>query len=217
MTKIGIVCGMVSEVETLGAFVDDERVMTAVSAADPRRAEAEAQRMVEAGCAVLVSWGLAGGLDPVLGVGEVIAPGVVVQPNGEAVEIGHGPGSSRAILGSDSLVNDPVEKARLHAETRAVAVDMESHRLARVARKAGVKLHVIRAISDPAARALPLLAATALGEDGKPRIWRVLLGLLRDPRQLPGLIAAGRDSSRALAALRRVAPGTMKAILRNAE
>lgn len=205
MTKIGIVCGMVSEVRTLGKLAQDSRVMTAVSAADPNRAAAEGARLIEEGCSILVSWGLAGGLDPSLVPGQVVEPGTVVLPDGRRLELEAGPRSKTALLGVDFVVTDPAEKSRLWSDSKAVAIDMESHRLAIVAREAGVPLHVIRAISDPADRALPLLAATALGPDGRPKIGRVIMGLLRHPMELPGLIAAGRDSSRALKALSREA------------
>ena len=63
---VGIVCGMVSEVRALGRWADDPRITIAVSGARPERAEAEARRLVAEGCRALMSWGVAGGLDPAL-------------------------------------------------------------------------------------------------------------------------------------------------------
>lgn len=192
---------MVSEVESLGPWAHDPRVLTAVSGADPDRAEAEARRLVARECTLLVSWGLAGGLAPELATGVVIEPDVVILPDGTRVGAGLAGATGMSLLGSDRVVASPAEKAVLHASSGAVAVDMESHRLAGVARRSEIGLRVVRAISDPADRSLPSLAATALGPDGRPRIGRVLRGLLRRPHELPSLIAAGRDSQRALKAL----------------
>jgi hypothetical protein len=82
------------------------------------------------------------------------------------------------------------EKATLFQRTGAVAVDMESHRIARVAAESGAGLPAlaIRAIGDPAGRALPALAATALGEDGRPRVGPVAAGLMRRPGDLAALL-----------------------------
>ena len=67
----GIVCGMVSEARALGRWADDPRIAIAVSGARPGRAEA--RRLVAEGCRALISWGVAGGLDPALVPGEVVA------------------------------------------------------------------------------------------------------------------------------------------------
>jgi hypothetical protein len=82
---------------------------------------------------------------------------------------------------------------------------MESHHLARAALTARRPFAALRAVSDPVDRALPPLAADALGPDGRPRTGAVLAGLARRPGQLPALLAAARDSAAALAALRRFA------------
>ncbi|MEL7138463.1 MAG: hypothetical protein AAFP67_05410, partial [Pseudomonadota bacterium] len=66
-------------------------------------------------------------------------------------------------------------------------------------------------------RALPRLAATAIGPDGHPRIGSVLLGLLRWPADLPALIHAARDSARAHASLSACAPVLAPALRRLAE
>ena len=202
---LGIVCGMVSERHALGRWADHPRVRVAVSGAVPGQAEAAARQMAAAGVRGLLSWGLAGGLAADLTPGTVIRPRAVILPDGTKLEFGRGMQGDMAVLGSEHVVCSPADKARLRAGTGAIAVDMESHRLAQVASAQGLDLHVVRAISDPAARALPAFAARALGPDGRPRIGRVLAGLVRRPGDLPALLSAKRDSDRALHALRAVA------------
>jgi hypothetical protein len=62
----------------------------------------------------------------------------------------HGP-----IMGVNAVVSDPADKRKLHAFTRAVAVDMESHLVARLAAAHGLALAAVRVIIDPAHRAGP--------------------------------------------------------------
>jgi nucleoside phosphorylase len=262
--RLGIVCGMAAEARALGRWARDPRVAVAISAGRPDRAETEARCLVEAGVGTLLSWGIAGALDPALGPGALIVPDEVIGPDGIAYGLasaelaaaiagrdllppatggraeeggrrtaaaesnlpppplwgrdGEGataiPAAGVLIAGADSVLLDPAAKAALRARTGAAAVDMESHRVAAVAAGAGLACLGVRAISDPADRALPALAADALGPDGRPRTGAVIGGLLRRPGDLPALLAAGRDSRAALAALRGVADTVIGALLR---
>ncbi len=220
--SLGIVCGMVSETRALGKWAADPRISLCVSGARPDCAEAEARRLVTEGCRVLLSWGVAGGLDPALALepGDLTIPAQVVAEDGRrlplsqtviarldrAIQAAEMPRSSRgvtgtgAILGLDRMVLSAAEKAALFERTGAVAVDMESHRVARMAEEAGLPAVAIRAIADPADRTLPALAARALGGDGRPRIGPVALGLLRRPGELGALLRVKRDTDTALAA-----------------
>src|SRR3954463_947307 len=89
----------------------------------------------------LVSFGIAGALAPDLPVGTVIDATRVVDESGAVLWEGGPLGASRArtgtILGASRIVDDPDERARLHAQTGAEAVDMESGPLARSGRLAG--------------------------------------------------------------------------------
>ncbi|MEO0999164.1 MAG: phosphorylase, partial [Pseudomonadota bacterium] len=113
--------------------------------------------------------------------------------------------SPARIYGSDVLIGDPAEKARIAARSAATAVDMESHRVARVAAEAGIPALAVRAISDPLDRALPVWMGGVIGPGGRPRMARVLMGFLRHPGDLPALLQAGRESAAALATLRGAA------------
>ena len=229
----GIVCGMVSEVRALGRWADDPLVGIGISGARPDRAEAEARRLVAEGCRALLSWGVAGGLDPALAPGDLVIPGEVVAEDGGSWPLSHtviarldrtiqtaemprpsrGMTGTGAILGLDRMVLSVAEKAALFERTGAVAVDMETHRVAQVAAEAGLPALAIRAIGDPAGRALPALAARALGEDGRPRIGPVVAGLLRRPGDVAALLRVRRDTEAALATLTAVADTFIAAIL----
>ncbi|MBK0397735.1 adenosylhopane nucleosidase [Limibaculum sp. M0105] len=205
---VGVIAGMESELSALGALRGDPRIATAVSGARPDQAEREARRLAALGCRLLISWGVAGGLHPGLTPGTLIVGTDVVEENGmrHVLVVPPIPGLRRVrLMGLDRPAMTARDKAALHAASGADAVDMESHRIARAGEAANLPVMAIRAVGDPAARALPRLAADALGVDGRPRIARVVLGLLTEPWALPALIRLKSDTDAALAALAAIA------------
>ena len=140
----------------------------------------------------LVSFGIAGALRGDLPVGTVIDATRVVDEAGsviwEGAPLGAVPARTGTILGADRIVDDPSERARLHQQTGADAVDMESGTLARSGRLAGC----VRAISDT-----PTSKLAGLAEAVKPSGDPDLLGFVR------GFVRAPLDTARALANARR--------------
>jgi adenosylhomocysteine nucleosidase len=155
------------------------------------------------GVSGVVSFGLCGGLDPALGVGDLVIDGhgAWVDELAEAL-----PGVVRgAVAGSDEIVGSASAKAALRAKTSAIAVDMESHIVAEAATRAGIPFAVVRAVSDPADRALPRAAQAGFNRDGSVNVLAVLAALLRRPGELPALVQTARDAAKAFASLERSA------------
>jgi hopanoid-associated phosphorylase len=181
---------------------------------DPARAAAAARRLIADGCSALLSFGMAGGLDPALGPGTVVLAGSVLAPGGETYGCDEAwraalgariPAPSVTLLGRDAPVCEAADKARLFAETGAAIVDMESHAVAAVAAESGVSFLALRAVADAAHRAVPRSALSGVGPDGATRPGKVLAALIRAPWEVVPLVGLALDSRRALAALRRVA------------
>ena len=78
-SRIGVITGLASEAATLPE--GDFRI--AVSAANPARAAQAADAMVADGARILVSYGLAAGIDPRLGPGALLLPESVIAHEGE--------------------------------------------------------------------------------------------------------------------------------------
>ena len=108
------------------------------------------------------------------------------------------------VAGADAPVAGPAAKAALHALTGAAAVDMESAVVARAAARHRLPFAILRAIADPAHRALPPAALVAMRADGGIDLAAMLGALAREPRQLPALARLALDARRAFAALVRV-------------
>jgi adenosylhomocysteine nucleosidase len=142
----------------------------------------------------LVSFGVAGGLNG-SPVGTVIDATRIVDEHGETLWSGPGLGIGRpgTILATSRLVDDPGELSRLHEQTGADAVDMESGVLAATGRLRGC----IRAISDTPAEPLGPLAS-AVTPDGRPRPLGFLGALARHPRKTTRALGNVRRALRAL-------------------
>ena len=166
-----------------------------------------ARRLIAAGATGLVSFGLAGGLDPGLRAGTLIVPETVVahgrvRRTDDALNALLGGTSGHLCLGLDRIVASTAEKRRLRLETGASLVDMESGAVSEVADAAGVPFAVLRAICDHADRALPPAALIALDTKGRIAPAQIAWSVLTDPGQVSALIALGRDAAAARRALR---------------
>ncbi|GJL93588.1 hypothetical protein [Hyphococcus sp.] len=106
------------------------------------------------------------------------------------------------IFGADEIIDSALKKSALFTNHGAVAVDMESHGAARAAAHAGAPFLAIRAIADPADRALPPAALGAVAPDGSTLVFKTLGAALRDPKQFPALMKLGADSAAATKTLR---------------
>lgn len=227
---LGIICGMASEARALGRWAEDGLVQIGISGARPEQAESEANRLVEGGCRLLMSWGVAGGLDPEMKPGDLVVPAAVVDEGGGCWPLSHALGEAvaaaipgarpapdhgqgRVILGLDRLVLNPDDKTALFALTGAMTADMETHRVARVAAARQVPALAVRAVGDPIDCWVPQLASTALGENGEPRLGTVALGLLRRPWDLGALMRVKRETDAALEALGQIAEQALQRVI----
>jgi adenosylhomocysteine nucleosidase len=163
----------------------------------------------------VISFGVAGGLDPALKSGDVVVATEVLAGDtrwlaGSAlneemiasVALRRRRVVRGGLAGVEQVVAGMSCKAALRSETGAAAVDMESHIAAAYAAEAGVPFAALRVISDPASRALPALAMSAIKPNGDIDLRKVLRGVARNPTTLRALVSTGIDFNRALRSLR---------------
>lgn len=200
---------LVAEARTLGPAMRHGDALTSlsdgtllvVSGMGPVAARQGARRLIEAGAGALMSWGMAGGLDPALATGTLLLPSEVVSPEGEVFPTARdwrerlctALAASRPVcVGRLLTCREPIgtaaDKATAFHQTAAAAVDMESFAVAEVAARGGLPFIAVRVIVDAAEDALPraLLAATA--DTGALHVRRLLGGLAHAPADLPALI-----------------------------
>jgi len=191
------------------------------SSSDPRQLRALLAGFDPLSVRGVISFGVAGGLDPALKSGDVVvATEVIAGDSGRwqaasalSEELIAGAGVGREVLGGqrvirgrlagvEQVVTAQAGKAALRLQTGAAAVDMESHIAAAYAADAKLPFAALRVISDPATRALPTLATSAIKANGDIDLRKILRGVARNPLSIRALFETGRDFNRALRSLR---------------
>lgn len=189
-----------------------------------KNAQTAANLLIKQGATRLISWGCAAALSPGLSSGDLVLADTVISAEGENIALDNiwykqvktvleklslecKPSTLRSgdLLESKVLVAKSTEKQQLYQQTRAVALDMESVSIAKVARKQGIPFLAIRAIANPVSMDLPNAVSYALNAKGDVQLIKLLKFLLTHPNELSGLIALGKQFSAAKSTLKTVA------------
>ena len=199
MGNLGIVTGLAFEARLLrdgDALIDCAGLL-------PQAGQLAARRVVERGATALMSFGIAGGLDPDLAPGTVIVTSTILpavsssrsnpQRWVENVRRRIFGALDRPLAHAARVLATPDEKAALFAATGAAAADMESHGIAEIAAAHGLPFLAVRVIADTAHDRVPSVATKAMTDDGRVRILASVLGALCHPTQIPDLIRLGRQ------------------------
>jgi adenosylhomocysteine nucleosidase len=179
------------------------------------RAAMAARSLIEAGAAGLMSYGLAGGLDPSLRAGCFVLPSEVISREGarfltsvewrerlHRVIAGQRPVVAGKLLGNPTPIGAIADKANCFRETGALAVDMESLAIAQVAAAHGLPFVAVRVIVDTAMDVLPRAVVVA-SSGGQLNVPRLIGGIAAAPLDVFALIRLAqrhRAATRSLAA-----------------
>jgi adenosylhomocysteine nucleosidase len=222
---VGVVAALDAEARTLGPavrrddglfFLSDEALL-AVSGMGAALAAIAARNLIDAGAAALMSFGLAGGLDPLLSAGTVVLPSEVISRDGTRFSTSRGwreqlsaavakqrPVDAGVLLTSSAPIGAVAEKAAAFRETGAVACDMESFHVAEVSAAHNLPFVAVRVIVDTAEDVLPR-AVVAASRDGQVNMRRLIGGLAAAPLDLIALIRLARAYRAAIRSLTAVA------------
>ena len=229
MNELGIVAALAAESRPLGAArrhgaapaTLTDGTLLVVSGIGLKSAAEGARRLVLSGARALISWGVAGALDPQLTPGTLVLADAVISPEGRvfptadewrervraALAVIHPVCSGRLLTCREPLGSTDA-KARAFRETAAVAVDMETSAVAEVAASQGLRFLAVRAIVDTAADVVPRAALMAASPGSvSVRVGRLLTALAGTPSELPALVR--------LASRYRAARGTLSAVARS--
>jgi adenosylhomocysteine nucleosidase len=169
-------------------------------------------RAMAAGCGGLISFGVAGGLAPDLKPGTCVIGSAILDAGQKR------PTDARwaqrlmriipdSVYGPIVGVREPIahasDKRALHQETGALAVDMESHVVARAAARHRVPIAAIRVVVDPAQRTIPRSALAGTRADGTIDAIGIIRSLIRYPGDIAGLVRMSFDARAARATLVR--------------
>lgn len=225
MNVAGVVAALAAEARALGRAARggegydllDDGTLIAVSGIGYAAALNAAQRLIDAGATALVSWGMAGALDPKLAAGDVCLPREIIGADGTrfisahhwrdtlaASVAAHRTVSAGSLLTSIRPIDSVAKKNAAFRKTGAAAVDMESSAVAQAAQARGLPFIAIRVIVDAAGDAIPAAVARA-AQSGEVRMGRLVLGLVRSPGEIGAVLRLSRRYRVAMNSLAAVA------------
>jgi adenosylhomocysteine nucleosidase len=222
----GIVVALPEELSTLTSkkidkgccvFIADN-IALAYSGAGPDNARTASELLIAQDATRLISWGCAAALHETLKPGDLVLADALIDAESSQIAI-HSEWHNHAksllsasvkirvgsLAESKKIVATGNDKKHLHTKTGAVALDMESIAVAKVARQHDLPFLTIRTIADPVSMDLPKAINHSLNDQGDIVLAKLLLFLARHPAELPGLIKLGLHFNAAKNTLKSVA------------
>lgn len=223
----GIVVALPEELSTLTqkkiakgccVFISDTIVL-ACSGTGANNARTASELLIAQGATQLISWGCAAALVDALQPGDLVLADALIDVEGHRIAIQ--PGWLKvtknllspylkthigSLAESNTIVATAQNKKQLHSKTNAIAVDMETIAIAKVAKLNNLPFIAIRAIADPVDMDLPKAINHALNSEGDIVLAKLLLFIALHPAEIPGLIKLGLHFNAAKVTLRLVAP-----------
>jgi len=222
----GIVVALPEELTTLTSkkidkgccsFITD-KLLVAYSGAGHVSAKSASELLVAKGATRLISWGCAAALCSSLKPGDLILADKLIDAGNVEMTVdtdwhSYTKNSLAAfavvhtgrLAESISIVSSIEDKQQLQSITGAVALDMESIAIARIAKQHALPFLSIRVIADPVNMNLPQAINYSLNDQGEVVLGKLLLFLLLHPAELPGLIKLGLHFNAARKTLKLVA------------
>jgi adenosylhomocysteine nucleosidase len=199
---------------TWRAITDD--TLVALSGIGAERAHKAGAVLVAHGAKALLSWGCAAALNGRISPGCLIIPVRVIGSSGEiykvniewhrrlykALERKH-PVYTEALVESDAVLKTAAEKQALAKRTQAVATDMESAAIARLAQEHGVPFVALRAIVDTVSTDIPDNVLKALDRHGNISVRKLLASSYLVPADWIKIVQLGIQFSAARRTLRK--------------
>jgi adenosylhomocysteine nucleosidase len=134
---------------------------------------------------LVLTCGFAGGLNPDLKLGDIIFE--TSDENLRAKLLAYGAKPAKFFC-ADRIATTVAEKKKLHAETGADAVEMESAAIHAVCRERGIPCATVRVISDTANEGLPLDFNALSTPDKNLDYGKLFLAIARSPGKIGALM-----------------------------
>lgn len=226
LVKLGIIVALSEELKSLtdqkiesgSSFKLNDDALLSLSGAGPDRAAEAATQLVEQGVNALLSWGCAAGLTSELKPGSLLIPEQIQCENGILLPVdsdwhnrlihflsGKLQVQKGCLLESEQIISDPDEKKLLYEKSQAIAVDMESGAIAKVAKKNKSIFLAVKAIADTGDRRIPQSVLNSIDSRGQVRRRVLIKNALLHPFDWNALAQLGQQFKAAHKTLKQVA------------
>jgi hopanoid-associated phosphorylase len=178
-----------------------------------------AQTLLKLNVSTLVSWGTAGALTENIHSGDLVLADSIIKNDGNkysfdaewnkyiinelcntTLKIHQG-----MIAHAGQVLATAEDKKKLHDDTNALSVDMESLAIAQIANKEKLPCVSIRAIVDEASQCIPEAVIKNTDSFGRPSLFPLVSSLIRNPGLITELIKLGLAMRAATTSLNAVA------------
>ena len=224
--KLGIIVALPEELKSLttqtiqtGSSIKlKDDVYLFLSGVGPKRAGEAATLLVEQGVGALLSWGCAAGLVSNLKPGNLLLPERIHSGNGIVFKVDGGWHNrlyellsgkihihKGSLLEHDQLITDPEDKKLLYKASQAIAADMESATIAKVAQNNKLTFLAVKAIADTSNRRIPQCVLNSLDPRGQVRRRVLIKNAMLHPCDWIALVQLGQQFKAANKTLKQVA------------
>jgi adenosylhomocysteine nucleosidase len=225
----GIVVALPEELATLTSkriekgrvFKLSDHLLIVCSGAGIENANCGAELLFQAGVERLISWGCAAALKANYRPGDLILANGCVDADRDEIGLTNDKWISHIkeklaellpvsihvgkLAESGRIISTSEEKLKVANATGAIALDMESTAIAKVAQVRDLPFLTIRTIADTRDMNLPKAISYSLDEQGVVVITKLLRYVLLHPSELPGLVRLGVHFHAAKKTLKQIA------------
>lgn len=158
----------------------------------------------------LISWGTAAGISRHLRPGDLLLPDLIKDKNGVEYSTDSNfkdqivkllpnglPYESGLLRESTTILKGLKEKEEFGKKYNAMACDMESATIAKLANQKGISFNAFRVITDDYKTPIPKSVYLSISEDGDFNIRQFLFQLISNPKDIYHIIRLGKNFSRA--------------------
>jgi adenosylhomocysteine nucleosidase len=158
----------------------------------------------------IISWGSAAGLSENVKPGDLILPDLILDEKGKEYvtdsnfknrmvqlfpkELSYYDGS---LCESSAILKEAEEKREFGKKYNAIACDMESATIAKLAKLKGISFSALRVISDDYNTSIPKSVYLSINKEGDFSIRKFLFQLLVNPKEIIQVIRLGKNFSKA--------------------
>ena len=158
----------------------------------------------------LISWGTAAGLSKILKPGDLLLPDLIMDESGTEYATNSNfkdqiikllPNSlsyeSGLLCESTTILKGVEDKEAFGKKYNAMACDMESATIAKMAIQRGISFNVLRFVSDDYSTRIPKSIYASINEEGDFNISKFLIQLISKPKDIFQIIHLGKNFSKA--------------------